>query len=115
MSDKDCERSAYSGGRTVNNIDRHVGGRIRELRCDFEVPTEILARELGVSREDLASMEDGSLRAGAQVLGRAAKALGVDISYFFEGLEVRDAPAGLRDANAGAVSNVIFLRGRKKL
>lgn len=114
MSDEDCECSAYRGGRTGNTIDRHVGGRIRERRCELEIPTEILARELGVSREDLASMEDGSLRAGAQVLDRAAKALRVDISYFFNGLELRDAAVGLRNANAGAASNVISLKGHKK-
>jgi transcriptional regulator with XRE-family HTH domain len=68
-------------------IDLHVGKKMRLFRTLKGVSQERLARELGVTFQQIQKYERGSNRVSASMLYRAAQALKVPISAFFEGLE----------------------------
>jgi transcriptional regulator with XRE-family HTH domain len=75
-------------------IDLHVGKEMRVFRTLKGMSQERLARELGVTFQQIQKYERGSNRVSASMLYRAAQALKVPISAFFEGLE--GSRAGLR-------------------
>ncbi|MGZ8411019.1 MAG: helix-turn-helix domain-containing protein [Hyphomicrobium sp.] len=67
-------------------IDRFVGGRIRGRRLGLRVSQTKLGHAIGVTFQQVQKYESGTNRVGASNLFRIAKALGVDVSFFFEGL-----------------------------
>lgn len=68
-------------------IDMHVGKELRLLRTLKGMSQERLARELGVTFQQVQKYEKGANRLSASMLYRAAQALNVPISAFFAGLE----------------------------
>lgn len=68
-------------------VDLHVGRRIRDRRVIIGLSQEKLARAIGVTFQQVQKYERGVNRLGASRLFETATALGVPISYFFEGLE----------------------------
>lgn len=88
-------------------IDRHVGTRIRGRRVGLRISQTKLGQSIGVTFQQIQKYESGTNRVGASNLYKIAKALGVDVSFFFEGLvsphgEERGVAAGygLSDASA---------------
>src|SRR5512144_2118710 len=67
-------------------IDRHVGTRIRGRRVGLRISQTKLGHSIGVTFQQIQKYESGTNRVGASNLFRIAKALGVDVSFFFEGL-----------------------------
>jgi transcriptional regulator with XRE-family HTH domain len=73
----------------VESFDRHLGARIFEKRIMLGVTQHKLAELIGVTYQQLHKYEKGLNRIYADQLYRIARALGVDIDSFFEGIEPR--------------------------
>jgi transcriptional regulator with XRE-family HTH domain len=70
----------------TRRIDQHVGERIRARRAELGLTQEQLAQALQVSYQQVQKYETGANRISAGRIFEIARKLGVDISYFFEGL-----------------------------
>ncbi len=71
----------------VAGADLHVGRRIREARIQRGVSLAELGAHLGVSTPQARKYEAGRNAIPATRLPALAAALGVDVAFFFEGLE----------------------------
>jgi transcriptional regulator with XRE-family HTH domain len=70
----------------VQDIDRHVGARMRERRILLGLTQHQLAELIGVTYQQAHKYEKGINRVAAARLYHIAQALGVEVGYFFEGL-----------------------------
>jgi transcriptional regulator with XRE-family HTH domain len=77
-------------------IDRHVGTRIRGRRVGLRISQTKLGQAIGVTFQQIQKYESGTNRVGASNLFKIAQALGVEVSFFFEGLH----PESLASATA---------------
>lgn len=77
-------------------IDTHVGARIRARRIGMRVSQTNLGRAIGVTFQQVQKYETGTNRVGASNLLRIARALGVEVAYFFEGAPDSPDPAARR-------------------
>ena len=68
------------------SIERHVGQRIRARRTMLGLTQQQLADLIGVTYQQAHKYERGINRVSAGRLFELARALGVEVSYFFEGL-----------------------------
>ena len=75
--------------KTSMKVDPHVGKRLRERRVALGMSQEKLADALGISFQQIQKYEAGTNRVAASRLWDIAKALEVDVGYFFEGIERR--------------------------
>ena len=75
--------------KTSMKVDTHVGSRVRERRVALGMSQEKLADALGISFQQIQKYEVGTNRVAAGRLWDIAKALEVDVGYFFEGIERR--------------------------
>jgi len=71
----------------VQDIDRHVGARIRESRIMLGLTQQQLADLIGVTYQQAHKYERGINRVSAGRLFQLARALGVPVGTFFEGIE----------------------------
>jgi transcriptional regulator with XRE-family HTH domain len=71
----------------TQDIDRHVGARIRERRIMLGLTQQQLADLIGVTYQQAHKYERGINRVSAGRLFEVAQVLGVPVSYFFDGLE----------------------------
>jgi transcriptional regulator with XRE-family HTH domain len=72
--------------KTPNHIDRHVGGRLRQLREARGLELQDLARLSGVSAPHLIALEQGRERISAEFMRKLSRILRVRPSDFFTGL-----------------------------
>src|SRR5207253_6079429 len=90
-SEKDgSSRAAGSSRRSTSrtqDIDRHVGARIRERRIMLGLTQQQLADLIGVTYQQAHKYERGINRVSAGRLYEIAQVLSVPIGYFFEGLD----------------------------
>jgi len=76
-----------AGGRgRARDVDRHLGARLRERRIALGLSQQELAGKAGISHRQAHGYEAGAERIGAGRLFALARALGVEVGYFFEGL-----------------------------
>jgi len=68
-------------------IDRYVGSRIKGKRTGLRISQGNLGRAIGVTFQQIQKYESGANRVGSSNLYKISKALGVDVSFFFEGVE----------------------------
>ena len=74
-------------GRTrPENIDRHVGERVRERRIMLGLTQHQFAELIGVTFQQAHKYERGINRMSAGRLYKTAQVLGVDVGYFFDGI-----------------------------
>ena len=73
--------------RTANDIDRHVGRRIRERRIMLGLTQHQLAEKIDRTYQQVHKYEKGANRIMAGLLAEVAAILGVSVSYFFEGVD----------------------------
>ncbi|HXQ14950.1 MAG TPA: helix-turn-helix transcriptional regulator [Caulobacteraceae bacterium] len=66
-------------------IDQHVGGRLSARRHSLGLTLQEVARAAGTTLQQVHKYETGSSRMTPARLWSLAKALGVDVNYFFEG------------------------------
>lgn len=67
-------------------VDAHVGKRIRHRRWMVGMTQQQLADKVGIKFQQIQKYETGMNRVSASRLWDIADALGVQISFFFEGL-----------------------------
>ncbi|MCL6653818.1 transcriptional regulator [Agrobacterium rubi] len=71
--------------KSPNDIDIHVGSRIRMRRVMLGLSQEKLGDGLGITFQQVQKYEKGTNRVGASRLQHISELLDVHISYFFEG------------------------------
>lgn len=87
---------AKTSGRTgpgrsrAQDIDKHVGARMRERRVMLGLTQQQMAELIGVTYQQAHKYEKGINRIAAGRLFTIAQALGVEVSYFFEGLDTEN-------------------------
>ena len=70
--------------KSPNEIDRHVGGRLRMRRMLLGMSQEKLGDALGLTFQQVQKYEKGTNRIGASRLQQIGQALGVAPAFFFE-------------------------------
>jgi transcriptional regulator with XRE-family HTH domain len=70
----------------AQDINRHVGARMRERRIMLGLTRNQMADLIGVTYQQAYKYETGLNRVAAGRLYHIARALGVEVGYFFEGL-----------------------------
>ena len=73
--------------RRPQEADVYVGARARVAREARKMSQEALARELGISFQQVQKYEKGTNRITAGRLHQMAGIMGVPITFFFDGLE----------------------------
>ncbi len=73
-------------------VDVHVGKRVRHRRWLIGMTQQQLAEQVGIKFQQIQKYETGANRISASRLWDIAEALGVPVSFFFEGIE-EDAKA----------------------
>ncbi|NUH65981.1 helix-turn-helix transcriptional regulator [Sulfitobacter sp. S0837] len=71
----------------VHVVDVHVGKRIRQRRWLTGMTQQKLAEMVGIKFQQIQKYETGANRVSASRLWDIADALGVPVSFFFEGLK----------------------------
>lgn len=77
--------------KAANEVDVHVGARVRLRRMLLEISQERLADRLGITFQQVQKYEKGMNRIGASRLFQIAEALNVGVEYFFEDLPVESS------------------------
>ncbi len=72
--------------KSPNQIDRHIGSRVRARRIMLGMSQERLADALGLTFQQVQKYEKGVNRIGASRLLHIAGILDVSIEFFFNGL-----------------------------
>lgn len=71
----------------AQDIDRHIGARLRQRRVMTGLTQQRMADLIGVTYQQAHKYESGANRIAAGRLYIIAQVLGVDVGYFFEGLD----------------------------
>jgi transcriptional regulator with XRE-family HTH domain len=71
----------------VQDVDRHVGARMRARRIMLGLTQQQLADLIGVTYQQAHKYEKGINRMAAGRLYKVAQVLGAEVGYFFEGLQ----------------------------
>ena len=79
------DRSRRTTGE-AHPIDVFVGARIKQRRTEIGMSQEALGRHVNLTFQQVQKYERASNRVGASRLFEVAKALGVEIDYFFRGM-----------------------------
>ncbi len=86
-----------------NNIDVHVGNRVRQRRTLLGLSQEKLAGSLDLTFQQVQKYERGANRIGAGRLFQLARALEVPVTYFFDDLDEDDSASnGARQKSAAS-------------
>ncbi len=99
-------------GTRSNKVDNHVGRRIRERRNALGMSQEKLAAALRISFQQVQKYEVGANRVAASRLWNIAKALEVDIGYFFEVIQKRAGRVRKPSARRPAGAKTVRRKGR---
>jgi transcriptional regulator with XRE-family HTH domain len=83
----------------TNDIDLHVGKRLRRRRRLLGLTQQQLAESVGIRFQQIQKYECGANRVSASRLFELAESLDVPVQYFYEGLSHRDEAA-----NEGALA-----------
>jgi transcriptional regulator with XRE-family HTH domain len=79
--------------RTITDIDRYIGQRIREARIAAKLSQDDLGNMLGVSYQQIQKYESGQSRIAGVHFGRLVSALNRPMPWFFpNSTEVRMPP-----------------------
>lgn len=71
----------------INELDIHLGKRLKDFRTKLRWPLKTLAAKLGVSIQQLQRYETGINKISASLLHTIAHELKTDVSFFYEGYE----------------------------
>jgi transcriptional regulator with XRE-family HTH domain len=89
--------------RKPNDVDAHVGARLRQRRMLLGISQEQLADMLGLTFQQVQKYERGTNRVSASRLFQLARALDTPITWFFEDIEsdraARDKAAESEDGD----------------
>lgn len=85
-------------------VDVHVGKQLKKLRITRGKTQTEVAEGLGISFQQVQKYELGRNRVSASRLFDISKILGVETSYFFEGLEEAEEDEGAIDQEATSLA-----------
>jgi transcriptional regulator with XRE-family HTH domain len=88
-----------SNERRSTSVDAYVGRRLKQRREDLSMSQEKLAEMLGISFQQVQKYERGLNRVGASRLFQLCGIMGVDSSFFFDGLNPTPVP-GFAEASS---------------
>ena len=71
--------------KSLNPVDKHVGGRVRMRRLMLAMSQEKLGDALGLTFQQVQKYEKGTNRIGAGRLHQISHILQVPVAFFFEG------------------------------
>ena len=77
-----------AGRSRPQDVDRHVGARMRERRIMLGLTQQQLAELIGVTYQQAHKYEKSINRVAAGRLYGIARVLGVEVNYFYEGLRM---------------------------
>ncbi|TDR87155.1 helix-turn-helix domain-containing protein [Enterovirga rhinocerotis] len=97
--------------KAPNDVDRHVGTRIRMRRTMLGMSQEKLGEALGITFQQVQKYEKGTNRVSASRLQQISTTLGVTIDYFYAGAEAATAGAGGFAEGAAAPYEADILTG----
>lgn len=86
-------------------VDVYVGKRVRQRRWMVGMTQQQLAEKVGIKFQQIQKYETGMNRVSASRLWDISEALGVKISFFFDGLEGSDSKSG--DAEASIPGDIL--------
>lgn len=98
-------KSTKAEERSPNPVDVHVGSRVRFRRLYLDMSQSKLARELGLTFQQIQKYERGLNRISASRLYDLTRVLDVPVSFFFDDMPEelrRDKPVGDLDRGTGA-------------
>jgi transcriptional regulator with XRE-family HTH domain len=75
----------------TQDVDRYIGARMRERRIMLGLTQQQMAELIGITPQQTHKYEKGINRIAASRLYSIAQALGVQVSYFYEGLQAAGA------------------------
>lgn len=75
-----------------DDIDRQLGLRVKRRRRLLGLTQRELADICGVRFQQIQKYEAAANKMSAGMIGRLAQALGVEVGYFYAGLETKLAP-----------------------
>lgn len=84
----------------ASTIDAHIGKRLRTRRNILGFSQEQVGKAIGVTFQQIQKYERGISQIGPSKLIDIAKALGVDVSYFFEGIAASGKSKGFAEDSA---------------
>jgi transcriptional regulator with XRE-family HTH domain len=84
-------RRTRPGRARAQDMDRHVGTRMRERRIRLGLTQQEMAALIGATYQQVHKYEKGINRLAAGRLYQIAQALDVEVGYFFEGVETESA------------------------
>jgi transcriptional regulator with XRE-family HTH domain len=79
--------------KAPNQVDRHVGGRVRMRRMMIKMSQEKLGEALGLTFQQVQKYEKGANRVGASRLSQIASVLGITVGELFESSQQKIATA----------------------
>ncbi|HEY5237182.1 MAG TPA: helix-turn-helix transcriptional regulator [Rhizomicrobium sp.] len=82
MNQENCRQR-----KGLHPFDIHVGNRVRNRRLRLDMSQGSLGKPLGLTFQQIQKYESGRNRISAGLLPMIARILGVEIAYFYEGME----------------------------
>ena len=73
--------------RKIGSVDIYVGENMKARRNELGLSQGALAKSVGVTFQQIQKYENGINRISASRMYTVAKTLGVDVNYFFRGIE----------------------------
>lgn len=78
-------------------IDKYVGSRVRARRVGMRISQTKLGDAIGVTFQQVQKYENGTNRIGASNLYKISRELGVEVSFFYQGMPEDLYTASLAD------------------
>jgi transcriptional regulator with XRE-family HTH domain len=88
----------------ANEVDKHVGARVRRRRRALGLTQTKVAKALGITFQQVQKYENGTNRISASRLEEISRVLKVSAAYFFEGLPKVD---GIDDSGASQLVSTL--------
>lgn len=104
-----------SDKKAPNDIDRHVGSRVRMRRMLIGMSQEKLGEALGLTFQQVQKYEKGTNRISASRLQQIASSLGVTIDYLYGGSESSEGHAGFSEGGVAYEGEVLTADALKLL
>ncbi|PVA09211.1 transcriptional regulator [Pelagivirga sediminicola] len=88
-------------------VDVHVGKRIRHRRWLAGMTQQQLAESVGIKFQQIQKYETGANRVSASRLWDIAAAMGVDVAFFFEGMQAAPSSGDQIAAPKGSPADLL--------
>jgi transcriptional regulator with XRE-family HTH domain len=80
-------------GKRATSTDKNIGNRVRMRRLELRMSQQTLAKQIGITFQQVQKYENGTNRVAAARLERISEVLDVPIHFFFEAADKSRQPA----------------------